>query len=141
MINSRRHPSKLRVCNRLDNCFQSSRSPFLDQLFVENRGKWRKMVARFWFHERAGFASPFFFFLFFVPFGERSERSSVDPADRQRFRERAWHKCPSVARKLCTGKESGEGPVVVFAATASRKPSCEIQKSYFIEDAYLVSSV
>lgn len=46
---------------------------------------------------------------------------------------RTWQKCPSLALETLLGEESGEP--VVFVATASQKPSSEIQKSYFIEDA------
>lgn len=46
---------------------------------------------------------------------------------------RTWQKCPSLALETLLGEESGEP--AVFVATASRKPSSEIQKSYFIEDA------
>lgn len=82
-------------------------------------------------------SSPFFFFPFFfffsLPLTERGARSP----GRQRFRERG-RSVHQWLGNFARGKESGEGPVV-FAATASRKPSSEIQKSYFIEDAYLVA--
>lgn len=85
------------------------------------------MVARFRFHQRA---SRLLFFLFFA------ERGARLPG-RQRFRERG-RSVHQWLGNFARGKESGEGSVV-FAATASRKPSSEIQKSYFIEDAYLVA--
>lgn len=115
MINSRRHPSKLRVCNRLDNCFQSSRSPFLDRCanfsskIEENGEKWWP-----WFlvSRTSWFRVSLFLLPFFRPFW-RKERE-----------EPGWPGRPTTFPRTCMAQVSISGSETLHGERKWRRPRC-----------------